>query len=112
VGVSTSQRYDKYLGLQALVGSSRVREFQNLTDRVGNRVSNWKTNFLSQARKEILLKAVVQAISIYSMSIFLLSWELCKKMNRLMQKFWRGYKDNDHKIHWMSWEQLGKEKSK
>jgi hypothetical protein len=72
LGVPALLRYDKYLSLPALVGRSRVREFQNLTDRVGNRVSNWKTKFLSQVRKEILFKAVVQAIPTYNMSIFLL----------------------------------------
>jgi ribonuclease HI len=66
---------------------------------------------LSQAGKEILLKAVVQAIPTYSMSIFLLPKELCKEINKLMQKFWWGNK-GEKKIHWMSWERMGKSKSK
>jgi hypothetical protein len=36
------------------------------------------------------------------MSIFLLPKELCKDMNKLMQKFMWGHRENDHKIHWMS----------
>jgi hypothetical protein len=82
VGVPTSQRYDKYLGLLALVGRSQVWEFQILTKRVGKRVSDWKRKFLSQAGKEIMLKAVIQAIPTYNMSIFLHPKELCKDMNR------------------------------
>jgi hypothetical protein len=69
-GIPATQRYDKYLGLPALVGKSRIREFQSIKERVSKRVNDWKTKFLSQAGKEILLKAVVQAIPTYSMSIF------------------------------------------
>jgi hypothetical protein len=38
--VSSSQRYDKYLGLPALVGKSRVCEFQYITDKVRKRISD------------------------------------------------------------------------
>jgi hypothetical protein len=105
--IPESQRFDTYLGLPALVGKSRVSEFHNITDRVRRRVSDWKTKFLSQAGKEILIKAVVQAIPTYSMSIFLLPKTLCKELNSLMQNFWWGHKENDKKIHWMSWEKMG-----
>jgi ribonuclease HI len=106
-GIPATQRYDKYLGLPALVGKSRIREFQSIIDRVKGRVLDWKVKFLSQAGKEILLKAVVQAIPTYSMSIFLLPTTLCKELNSIMQKFWWGHKANDKKIHWMSWERMG-----
>lgn len=72
VGVPASHRFDMYLGLPALVGRSRIREFQGLKDRVRRRLMDWKTKLLSQAGREILLKAVVQAIPTYSMSLFLL----------------------------------------
>jgi hypothetical protein len=84
-GVPESQRYDTYLGLPALVGKSRIREFQGIKDRVRKRVTDWKTKFLSQAGKEVLIKAVVQAIPSYSMSMFLLPKELCKELNSMMQ---------------------------
>jgi hypothetical protein len=105
--IPESQRFDTYLGLPTLVGKSRVSEFHNITDRVRRKVSDWKTKFLSQAGKEILIKAVVQAIPTYSMSIFLLPKTLCKELNSLMQNFWWGHKENDKKIHWMSWEKMG-----
>jgi hypothetical protein len=67
---------------------------------------------LSQAGKEILLKAVVQAISTYCMSVFLLPVTLCKEINTLMQRFWWGHKENNTKIHWISWERMGISKDK
>jgi hypothetical protein len=106
-GVPTSQRYDKYLGLPALVGKSRVREFQYITDKVRQRVSDWKVKFLSQAGKEILIKAVLQAIPTYCMSLFLLPKKLCNDLNGLMQNFWWGQNNGSNKIHWLKWEKLG-----
>ena len=98
-GVLSSQRYYKYLGLPALVGKSHVREFQHIIDRVHKRISDWKVKFLSQARKEILIKAVLQAIPTYCMSILLLPKKLCKDLNGLMQSFWWWSKNNEKKIH-------------
>ncbi|XP_059458257.1 uncharacterized protein LOC132187840 [Corylus avellana] len=106
-----SQRCDTYLGLPALVGKTRVREFQFLKDKVKRRVSDWKTKLLSQAGKEVLLKAVVQGIPTYSMSIFLLPKELCKELNKMMQQFWWGHSKEAHKIHWMSWERMSMAKA-
>jgi hypothetical protein len=61
-GIPSSQRYDTYLGLPALVGKSRTKEFKGIIDRVWKRLQDWKLKLLSQAGREILLKAVVQAI--------------------------------------------------
>jgi hypothetical protein len=68
--------------------------------------------FLPQAGKEILLKAVVQAIPTYRISVFLLLITLCKDMNRMMQKLWWGHMANDSKIQLMSWEKMKLSKAK
>jgi hypothetical protein len=94
-GLCATQCYEKYLGLPTMVGRSRYNSFKSIKDRVWNRLNDWKVKFLSQAGKEILIKAVVQAIPTYSMSVFLLPNTLCKKLNWLMQRFWWGIR----KIH-------------
>jgi hypothetical protein len=84
------------------VGKSQLREFRCIKDRVWKRLYDWKNNFLSQAGKEILLKAVIQAIPTYCMSDFLLLVGLRSKINSMMQKFWWGHKENQSMIHWIS----------
>jgi hypothetical protein len=98
-GLQATQKYEKYLGLTTLVGKSRSKAFKNIKDRVWDWLQSWKVNFLSQAGKEVLLKAVIQAIPTYGMSVFLLPVTLCKEINRLMQRFWWGHKENNSKIH-------------
>jgi hypothetical protein len=98
-GLVESTRIESYLGLPTFIGKSKHLAFQDIVERVTNRLSNWKIKFLSQARKEVLLKAVVQAIPTYSMGVFLLPISLCKEINKLMQNFWWSHMSNNSKIH-------------
>ena len=66
-GIPTTQCYDSYLGLPALVGKSRTATFKGIVDRVWRQLQDWKLKFLSPAGKEVLLKAVIQAIPTYCM---------------------------------------------
>jgi hypothetical protein len=93
------------------VGKSRIAAFQGIKDKVWNRLQDWKLSFLSQAGKEVLLKAVIQAIPSYSMSVFLLPKALRLEINSLMQKFWWGHQKKKSSIPWMSWSRMGLPKS-
>ena len=57
-----------------------------------------------------MIKAVVQSISVYSMSIFKLPVGLCKDIEAMIQKFWWGSGDA-RKIHWVKWSSLCSSKS-
>jgi ribonuclease HI len=111
-GVTSSASYESYLGLPALIGRSKVSSFSALKGRIWERMNGWKEKFLSQAGKEVLLKAVVQAISTYTMSVFQLPKTLCKEICSMMSKFWWGHKGNDARIAWMNWSKMGRAKEK
>jgi hypothetical protein len=107
-GVPSTQQFDTYLGLPALVGRSRTTAFKSIKERVWKQLQDWKLKFLSQAGKEILLKAVIQAIPTYCMSVFLLPKALCMEItSSLMSKFWWGHQAKEKRIHWLSWNKLG-----
>lgn len=55
------------------------------------KLKSWKDKCLSMVGKEVLLKLVVQAIFIYTMSCFKLPLSLCFEIQNLMEKFWWGY---------------------
>jgi len=97
-GLVESIRLDTYLGLLACIGKSKVKASNNIKEKVGKKLSNWRYKFLSQAGKEVLLKAVIQAIPTYCMSVFMLPASLCKDLNKLMG------------IHQMSWEKMSRSK--
>jgi hypothetical protein len=112
VGVTTTTGFEKYLGLPTLVGRSKKRTFANICGRVKARLDGWKEKFLSQAGKEVLIKAVVQALPTYCMSVFRLPQSLCKSLNSLISHFWWGHKTNQGRVHWMSWERMGAPKNR
>ncbi|XP_044432363.1 uncharacterized protein [Triticum aestivum] len=57
---------DKYLGLPSKVGIDRSDSFQYLVDRVCALINSWMSKILSISGKEMLLKAVAQAIPVYA----------------------------------------------
>lgn len=66
-----------------------------ILERVSNKLKGWKLKCLSQAGKEVLIKAVVQAIPSFTMSCFSLPIYFWKKINALVRSFWwNNSKDN------------------
>lgn len=60
----------------------------------------------------MLLKAVIQAIPTYAMSIFQLPKTLSKRINSMMLRFWWRHKDSQSRIPWMGWSRMGLAKQK
>jgi hypothetical protein len=77
IGVSLTRQYEKYLGLLAIIGRSCVGAFSGIKGMIRERINGWNEKFLLQAGKGVLLKAVIQAIPIYTMSVFQLPKTLC-----------------------------------
>ncbi|XP_030928675.1 uncharacterized protein LOC115954851 [Quercus lobata] len=73
-------------------------------------MQGWKEKLLSQAGKEVMIKAVIQSIPTYSMSVFKLPISLCKDIEAMIRKFWWGQGDSK-KIHWVKWSSLCSSKS-
>jgi hypothetical protein len=61
---------DRYLGMLVHVGQRRSKVFAYLKERIWLRIQGWKEKMLSWAGKEILIKAVAQAIPTFVMGVF------------------------------------------
>ena len=112
LGVPEIVQYERYLGLPSLVGRNKKASFNYIKERVWKKLQGWKEKLLSQAGREILIKAVVQAIPTYTMSCFKLPLGLCSEIESLIRRFWWGQKGDRRKIHWVKWETLCLPKSK
>jgi hypothetical protein len=62
--------------------------FAYLKDRVWKKIQRWKEKLLSKAGKEILIKAVAQAIPTYAMSCFDLTKLLFDEISAIICRFW------------------------
>jgi hypothetical protein len=86
--ITTEAISGKYLGLPALVGANRSDFFEHFIERNIQRINGWKEKQLSIGVKEILLKAIAQAIPVYAMSVFLIPKGICKRMMNAISSFW------------------------
>jgi len=110
LGVEEIRIYQKYLGLPSLVGKNKKNSFNYIKERVWRKLQGWEEQLLSQVGKEILIKAVVQAIASCTMNCFKLPLGLCDEIKDLIRRFWWGQRGERRKIHWVRWEELCKPK--
>ena len=51
-----------YLGLPSIIGRSKKQVFNKVKERVGKKLMGWKEKLLSIRGREILIKAMAQAV--------------------------------------------------
>lgn len=92
IGVLAIQRYEQYLGLPSPVGCVKKKSFSVIKEWIWEKLKGWKEKLLSQAGREVLIKAVVQAIPTYTLSCFKLPKGHIKEIESIIKKFWWGYR--------------------
>ena len=102
LGPMQDTRHKKYLGLPSIIGKSKVEIFAEIKERVERKLSGWKEKMLSMGGREVLIKAVAQAIPTYMMSCFQIPKSLCDEMEAMIRKFWWGQRGQESRITWVS----------
>lgn len=101
-GAQVIKQHEKYLGLPSLVGRNKRNTFNEIKEKLRKKLAGWKEKMLSKAGKEVLIKAVAQAIPTYTMSYFKLPDALCEELTSMIWNFWWGQKTNEKRIAWLS----------
>ena len=70
------------------------------------KMEGWKEKLLNPAGKAVLIKAVIQAIPTYAISILKLPKTFCDSISARIAKFWWANSGKDHGIHWRNWQLL------
>ena len=91
-------------GYLCILVNQKKKAFEHLKDRIWKRIQGWKEKMLSNAGKEVLIKAVAQAIPTYAMSCFEITKELCDDISAMICRYWWSSQEKEKKIHWISWE--------
>jgi hypothetical protein len=111
LNVQNASFEEKYLGLPVPDGRMKNGKFVPIKDKYKKKMSDWSEKYLAGAAKEVQIKAVMQALSIYPMSVFKFTNSLCEDLMQLIRQFWWGDEHNRRHIHWTSWDNLIKSKS-
>ncbi|XP_015953879.1 uncharacterized protein LOC107478258 [Arachis duranensis] len=99
LGMASWDTLGKYLGLPANWGRSQNRTLAWIEEKVINKLEGWKENLLSQAGKETLIKAVVQAIPSYTMNVIRFPKDFCRRLSSRVARFWWASSGKERGIH-------------
>jgi hypothetical protein len=103
--LSSEARNERYLGLPIHVGCSKSKTFEFIKGKIWKCIQGWREKLLSMAGKEILIKAVAQAIPTYAISCFDLTKSFCEQVRAMISRYWWSQQDKD-KMHWIQWDVL------
>lgn len=78
---------ERYLGLPVYVERSMKQTFAYLKKKTWGCIQGWKEKVLSKDGKEILVKAVVQAIPTFAMSCFYLPKRFCDDLSSVIASY-------------------------
>jgi hypothetical protein len=88
LGILRESQNQRYLGLPVHLSQSKRKEFEYLKEKIWRRIQGWKERLLSKVGKEILIKAVAQAIQTYAISCFDLMKKLCEEISSMICRYW------------------------
>ena len=77
----------KHLGLPLDLNRAKSSSFQDLIEKIQNRVAGWKSKLLSQAARTTLIANVAASIPSYTMSSLLLPKTICNKIDSTLRGF-------------------------
>ncbi|KAF7835300.1 reverse transcriptase [Senna tora] len=87
LGVENAAHPGKYLGLPVVWEKSKDESLAFVHDKLIKKIQGWKHSLLSQAAREVLIKAVANAIPAFPMSFFKFPKKTCASLDRAIAKF-------------------------
>ncbi|GKE09150.1 hypothetical protein Tco_1412701 [Tanacetum coccineum] len=95
-----------YLGVKVGEVMSRHKAWEDTIHKLTSRLSKWKAKTLSIGGSLTLLKSVLGASPIYSMSIFKVPKGVLKIIEAIRNRFFNGADISDRKITWAAWDKI------
>nr|GFB38197.1 RNA-directed DNA polymerase, eukaryota, reverse transcriptase zinc-binding domain protein [Tanacetum cinerariifolium] len=90
-----------YLGTKVEGKMSRVKEWNEVVDKVVSRLSKWKMKTLSIGERLTLLKSVLGSILIFHMSIYRVPSRILQQLESIRNRFFNGNDLGSKKATWI-----------
>jgi len=101
----------KYLGIPLGANMRKASSWQSVLDKVQKRLLSWKSCSLSRAGKVVMIKAVLNSLPMYYLSMFKIPKKVANDIVRIQRKFlWSGEKGGRF-IPLVKWDIVQKQKS-
>lgn len=106
MGMCCWENPGRYLGLPTEWGRNKTSTLDWIKERVMSKLQGWKKGLLNQAGKEVLIKAVIQAIPTYAKTMIKFPKTFCQSLYSMVAKFWWIAHGKDGGIHWKKWSDI------
>lgn len=106
MGIEMVENAGKYLELPTNWGRWKRDGLGYLKERIIKKLHGWKSLFLNNAGKDIIINAIISTIPTYDMTLFRLPKTWCEDIEKLISKFWWNGHNERKKIHWVRWNRL------
>jgi len=84
-----------YLGVPLGANMRKYSSWQPVLSKIQQRLANWKANCLSRPGKLVLIKAVINSLPIYYLSLFKMPKKVADMINKIQRRFlWSGSNGN------------------
>ena len=80
--------------------------FQDVIEKVQNKLQGWKAKLLSQAGRTTLISSVLQSLPLYTFSCVRIPDSVCSKLDETVRCFWWGHNVGDKKLHLINWDKI------
>ncbi|KAK7855992.1 putative ribonuclease h protein [Quercus suber] len=81
----------------------RAVNFEELLEKVNNKLQGWKTKLLSQAGRVTLIISILQSLPDYSFSCIKVPDKICTKLDSITNAFCWGHQPSTRKLHLINW---------
>nr|GEW06321.1 RNA-directed DNA polymerase, eukaryota [Tanacetum cinerariifolium] len=85
---------------------SKIKAWDKIIGKLKSRLSKWKLKTLSIGGRLTLLKSVLGATPIYSISLYKVPKFVLNSMESIRRNFFNGIQDGDRKISWVKWSKV------
>ncbi|CAJ2667177.1 unnamed protein product [Trifolium pratense] len=92
-----------YLGLPIGGDPRRLCFWEPVLDRLNNRLSGWRSRFLSIGGRLVLLKSVLTSLPVYALSFFKAPSGIISSIESILIKFFWGGSEDIRKVSWINW---------
>lgn len=90
LGISDQCAPGLYLGLPTVWERSKISALRFVVEKVRRKMGGWKQRYLSQAGREVLIKAVCNVVPSYAMNCFKFPKKTCMQLDSLISDFFFG----------------------
>ena len=101
-----------YLGVPLGANMRKISSWQTVVDKIQDRLNCWKGTCISRAGRLVLIKAVLQSLPIYYLSLFKMPSQVAQEIIKIQRRFlWSGKQQGKYQAL-VKWELIQKPKNK